>query len=144
MSATQHKTILIVEDSKSLREILAFTLRNRGWTVVESDNGDDALEKATTMDPDLILLDVIIPGKTGFEICSALKGDDRYRHIPILILSSITRGSGKSDEHWKQLSNADEFISKPFQAHHLLRRIEDLLGTKPVRKPDATVEGEIR
>lgn len=122
------KTILVVEDTKNLREIIAFTLRSRGWGVIEAEDGDDALEKAMTQEPDLILLDVMITGKTGFEVCSILKGDDRYRHIPIVMLSAITRGSGKTDDHWKKLANADEFISKPFQAHHLVRRIEDLLA----------------
>ena len=123
-------TVLVVEDTKNLRDIIAFTLRGRGWEVIESGDGDDALQKATTMEPDLIILDVMLPGKTGFEICSILKGDERLRHIPILFLSAITQGSGKSDEHWRQLSNADAFISKPFRAHQLVQSVEELLGRK--------------
>jgi two-component system, chemotaxis family, response regulator PixH len=140
MSLKGPRTVLVVEDTKNLREIIAFTLRARGWGVIESDNGDDALEKATTLDPDVILLDVMIPGKTGFEICALLKGDDRYRHIPILILSAITQGSGKSDGHWKQLSNADAFISKPFRAYQLVQSVEDLLRTASGRQTKLTVE----
>lgn len=126
-------TILVAEDTKNLRDIVAFTLRARGWGVIESGDGDDALEKATTMSPDLIVLDVMLPGKTGFEICSILKGDERYRQIPILILSAITKGSGKSDEHWRGLSCADAFISKPFRAYQLVQAIEELLA-KSARK----------
>jgi CheY-like chemotaxis protein len=132
---TKAKTVLVVDDTKNLREIIAFTLRARGWGVLESDNGDDALEQARSQEPDLILLDVMLPGKTGFEVCSILKGDDRYKHIPIVMLSAITKDSGKSDDHWKDLSPADAFISKPFQALQLVKCIERLLA-----KPSTTVE----
>ncbi|HVR86795.1 MAG TPA: response regulator [Planctomycetota bacterium] len=125
------RTILLVEDSKNLREIIAMTLRGRGWGVIESEDGEDALEKVRTQEPDLILLDVILPGISGFEVCSLLKSDDRYRQIPIVMLSGITRDSGKSDDHWKRLSNADAFISKPFRAHQLMSRLDELLGKLP-------------
>jgi CheY-like chemotaxis protein len=136
---TKAKTVLVVDDTKNLREIIAFTLRARGWGVLESDNGDDALEKARSQQPDLILLDVMLPGKTGFEVCSMLKGDDRYKHIPIVMLSAITKDSGKSDDHWKELSSADAFISKPFHAFQLVQCIESLLGrpSVPAEKPSS-------
>jgi DNA-binding response OmpR family regulator len=134
------RTILLVEDSKNLREIIALTLRARGWGVIEAEDGEDALDKARTQEPDLILLDVILPGISGFEVCSALKRDDRHKSIPIVILSGITKGSGKSDEHWKELSTADAFISKPFRAHHLISRIDELLAKVP--KDDAKTSAE--
>ncbi len=133
MATEKPGTILVAEDTKSLREIVAFTLRGRGWNVVESGDGDDALRKAMTLMPNLIVLDVMMPGKTGFEICSTLKSDERYRNIPILIVSAVTQGSGKSDEHWKELSSADAFISKPFRAQQLMQCIEELIE-KSARK----------
>jgi CheY-like chemotaxis protein len=139
MDAEKAKTILVVEDTKNIREIIAFTLRARGWQVVESADGDDALEKATTLVPDLILLDVMLPGRTGFEICEFLKSQSRYRHIRVVMLSAITKDSGKSDDHWKTLSNADEFISKPFRALQLVECVEGLLGGPPGHESPSTL-----
>jgi two-component system, OmpR family, alkaline phosphatase synthesis response regulator PhoP len=141
MMTDRRKTILVVDDAKSFREVLAFSLRSRGWGVIEAENGDDALALATTQEPDLILTDVVIPGRNGFELCAVLKGDERFRHIPIVILSAVASGTGRGDDHWKALSSADAFISKPFQAHHLFRRIEELLS-RGARARNGTIVGE--
>jgi DNA-binding response OmpR family regulator len=125
------KKILIVDDTKSIREIVAYILRSHGYEVVEAGDGLDAQEKATTLAPDLIVLDAMIPKKTGFELCAELKKDERYRKIPILMLTAITRDTGKSDEYWKEKSQADDFMSKPFKATELVGRIVRLLGDKP-------------
>ena len=127
MPLSNSRTVLIAEDSASIRSILAYLLRARGYEVIESADGSDGLEKALALRPDLIVLDVLMPGKTGFDVCSYLKANESTRSIPVLILTSITRDSGKSDDHWKKLSGADEFVSKPFKAHDLLARIDGLL-----------------
>lgn len=130
------KKILVVDDTKNIREIVAFQLRNRGYEVVESADGQDAWDKATTISPDLIVLDAMLPNKTGFEICMELKSDDRWKHIPVLMLTAITRDTGKNDEYWREKSRADDFISKPFKAPDLVARVEKLLGAaaKPEEK----------
>ncbi|HEV3026449.1 MAG TPA: response regulator [Planctomycetota bacterium] len=127
MTSGAPRTILIAEDTAAIRHILSFMLRSRGYIVIEASNGNDALDIALTRSPDLIMLDVIMPGRTGFDICSYLKSDARWKTIPILILTSVTRGTGKSDEEWKRLSNADDFVTKPFKARDLIERIERLL-----------------
>jgi two-component system alkaline phosphatase synthesis response regulator PhoP len=136
MAPSNAKRILIAEDTKSIRNILAFMLKSHGYEVFESSDGDDALEKAIALLPDLLVLDVMMPGKTGFEICSILKGNEAYRNIRILILTAATRDSGKSDAHWKRISNADDFISKPFKALDMVERIEKLLGRKGPAEPE--------
>ncbi|HVR87159.1 MAG TPA: response regulator [Planctomycetota bacterium] len=127
MTSPAPKTILIAEDTAAIRHILAFMLRSRGYLVIEASNGNEALDFALTRSPDLIMLDVIMPGRTGFDICSYLKADARCKTIPILILTSVTRGTGRSDEEWKRMSNADDFVTKPFKARDLIERIERLL-----------------
>ncbi len=122
------KKILVVDDTRSIREIVAYLLRSRGCDVIESADGLDAWEKATTESPDLIVLDAMIPKKTGFEICEQLKKDDRWKKIPILMLTALTRDSGKTDEYWREKSQADDFMSKPFKAMELVERILKLLG----------------
>jgi two-component system alkaline phosphatase synthesis response regulator PhoP len=128
MTSSRPKRILIAEDNASIRSILAFLLKNHGYDVIESEDGDDTLEKAILIHPDLILLDVMMPGKTGLEVCGILKGNDAHKNIRILILTAATKDSGKDDAHWKRITNADDFISKPFKGSDLVRRIEKLLG----------------
>ncbi|MBI2901324.1 MAG: response regulator [Planctomycetes bacterium] len=122
------KRVLIVEDTKNIREIVAYMLRNRGYEVIEAADGKDGWQKATTMAPDLLVLDAMLPHKTGFEICSDMKASAKWRSIPIIMLTAITRDTGKSDEYWKEKSKADDFVSKPFKAAELVVRIEKLLG----------------
>jgi len=128
MASSKPKKILIAEDNASIRNILAFLLKNHGYDVIESEDGDDTLEKALLIHPDLLLLDVMMPGKTGFEICSILKGNAAHQGIRILILTAVTKDSGKDDAYWKRITNADDFISKPFKGSDLVHRIEKLLG----------------
>lgn len=122
------KKILIVEDTKSIREIVAFMLRSKGYETEESGDGQDAEQRVRSQAPDLIVLDAMLPKKTGFDVCQSLKADDALKKIPILMLTAITRDSGKSDEYWKEKSQADDFMSKPFKATELVERIERLLG----------------
>lgn len=125
------KKVLIVEDTKNIREIVAYMLRNRGYEVVEAADGRDGWQKAQTAGPDCIVLDAMLPHKTGFEICSDLKANPKMQHIPVIMLTAITRDTGKSDDYWKEKSKADDFMSKPFKAAELVVRIEKLLGVEP-------------
>ncbi len=122
------KTILVVDDTKSIREIVAFMLRSRGYEVLESGDGADAREKVKAQRPDLLVLDAMIPKVPGFDLCAELKADPELKAMPILMLTAITRDTGKSDEYWREQSQADDFMSKPFKAADLIARIEKLLG----------------
>ncbi len=122
------KKILVVEDTKSIREIISFMLRGKGFEVLEAGDGQEGEEMARRERPDLILLDAMLPKKTGFDVCASLKSDADLKGIRILMLTAITRDTGKSDEYWKEKSLADDFMSKPFKAVELVDRIEKLLG----------------
>lgn len=120
--------ILVVDDTKSIREIVAFLLRGKGYEVIEAADGEDARRMAMAEAPDLIVLDAMIPKITGFALCAELKADERYRTIPILMLTAITRDTGKSDDYWREKTQADDFVSKPFKAQDLVGRVERLLA----------------
>ena len=128
MSLLEPRTVLVAEDSAAVRNILAFLLRGRGYPVIECADGREALDRARADHPDVVLLDVMMPGITGFEVCQALKADPATRAIPVMILTSVTQGTGKSDEHWKSLSGADDFMTKPFKAVDILDRIGRLVA----------------
>ena len=125
------KKILVVEDTKNIREIVAFMLRNRGHEVMEAPDGEVGWKKATTENPDLIVLDAMLPGRTGFDICADLKASPKYQSIPVIILTAITQNTGKDDKYWKEKSMADDFMSKPFKPQELMERVEKLLGIAP-------------
>jgi DNA-binding response OmpR family regulator len=122
------KTILVVDDTKSIREIVAFMLRGRGYEVVEAADGQEAREKIKANRPDMVLLDAMLPKVTGFDLCAEMKADKDFKSMPILMLTAITKDSGKSDEYWREKSQADDFMSKPFKATELVARIEKIVG----------------
>ena len=136
MALSSSKTVLVVESTAAIRSTISFLLRNRGFEVIEATDGDEAMEEARAHGPDLIILDTLMPGSTGFDLCSSLKSDENMRGIPVLMLIPSV-GAGKSNEEWKKLSGADGFVSKPLKAHDLLERVERLIGrqdTSRIRK----------
>jgi len=131
MSHHEPRAVLLAEDSPAIRSILAFLLRGRGYSVIECADGIEALDRARTENPDAVILDVMMPGLSGFEVCRALKEDPATRAIPIMILTSVTQGAGKTDEHWKSLSGADDFMTKPFKSADILQRVAAMTRPKP-------------
>jgi twitching motility two-component system response regulator PilH len=121
-------TILVVEDTPSIREIVCFLVRGKGHEVFEAGDGIEGERVARRERPDLIVLDAMLPGRTGFDVCASLKAEPEFRKIPILILTAMTRDSGQSDEEWRARSGADGFMSKPFKGVELLELIQRLLA----------------
>jgi len=122
------KMILLADDSASTRRALRAILERRGFGVVEARNGDEALQKAVIHRPDLIILDVMMPGRSGLEVAASLKSRDEYQAIPILLFSGVPTSGGKGEEYWKGQSFADDFLSKPCKARELLGKVERLLA----------------
>ncbi len=113
-------TILIVDDEHSGRETLQSVLEGEGYNLVMAENGRQAIEKAKALLPDVILLDVMMPGMTGFEVCERIRSDPQVAEIPIIILTAL-------DDHESLLTGlkagADDFISKPFDRFELRARL---------------------
>lgn len=136
------KKILIAEDDPNIRTILQFTLEGAGHEVTAVDNGTAALDQSRKTEPDLIMLDVMMPGKNGLEVCYELKNDPKMEHIPVLILTATTQTSTKSDDYWRVRSRADDFMSKPFKSADLIKRVEKLLTDQYREKGDG--QGRLR
>jgi len=122
------KTILVVDEARSSREALAGVLRNRGYVVKESQDGAEALERLLEDPPDLVILDAMLPRRSGIEICQSIKSENRPRNLPVILVTSLTRTIGKNDHYWREKTGADEFLSKPFAPQDLLSRIDRLLA----------------
>lgn len=116
--------ILIAEDERDIRDLVAFTLRFAGHEVFAATNGEEALDLAPRVDPDLVLMDVRMPRMTGYEACRALKADPVLKHIPVIFLSA----KGQESEIQQGLdAGAEEYLLKPFAPDQLTNRVRDIL-----------------
>ena len=118
--------ILIVDDEPDLLSVLRFGLEAEGFEVTDASDGVRGLELARTLAPDLIVLDLMLPRMDGYKVCRALKFDDRYRRIPVFILSAR---SGETDRRLALDLGADEYMAKPYEVRELVARIRSKLGT---------------
>jgi two-component system alkaline phosphatase synthesis response regulator PhoP len=138
---SKSKTILIADDEPDILEILEYNLSAEGFTVIKAKNGDEALDLAKAHKPDLIILDVMMPRKTGMDVCQILRSQSQYASTLIIMLTAL------SDEanHIKGLEmGADDYISKPISPKVLISRVNALL--RRTFKPDETkiILGELQ
>ncbi len=118
------KKVLIVEDERDLAELLAYNLEKEGYQVLVTGTGLDGLETARRELPDLVILDLMLPGMMGTEVCSALRHSDKTRGIPVLMLTA------RGDEIDRVVGfemGADDYIVKPFSMRELMLRIRAVL-----------------
>lgn len=117
--------ILIAEDEPDIRELVAFTLRFAGHEVVATSNGEEALQQASQMIPDIILMDVRMPKMTGYDACRAMKADPVLMDIPVVFLSA----KGQDAEIQAGLdAGAEEYLLKPFAPDQLVERVKAILS----------------
>ena len=117
--------ILIAEDERDIRDLIKFTLGFAGYEVVDAMNGEEAVEIAKRELPDLILMDVRMPRKTGYEACTEIKADPRLKDIPIIFLSA--KGQDAEIQAGLQ-AGATEYLLKPFAPDQLTQRIQVVLS----------------
>ncbi len=120
-------TILVADDMEANRELLSGLLTAEGYTVVCAEDGDRALDAIHQKAVDLALLDVMMPGATGFSACLAIKSKPETRLIPVVLVTSLT---STDDRIHGIMCGADDFLSKPVNKHELLARVRSLLRLK--------------
>lgn len=121
---TRAKTILLVDDDHAILKFVGLILENEGYRVVTARDGDEALETARDRRPDLVLLDIIMPRKNGYQVCRALKEDAALSRVPVLFLSAKSQ---PSDRFWARRVGGDGFLAKPFDPADLVREVNTLL-----------------
>jgi len=115
---SKNTKVLVADDEDSLRVLLAAVINSEdGFDFTEAIDGDDTLEKVKADKPEILILDVMMPGKTGFEVCEILKQDPEYQDIEIIIL---TAKGQESDQEWAKSCGADYFLKKPFSPLELI------------------------
>jgi two-component system, OmpR family, alkaline phosphatase synthesis response regulator PhoP len=118
-----HK-ILIADDEPNIVLSLEFLMKREGYEVRVAENGDDALAQVADFMPDLVLLDVMLPRRNGFDVCQQIRGDPRSQNVRVVMLTA----KGRDTEVQKGLAlGADAYITKPFSTKELVARVKELL-----------------
>ncbi|WP_456015897.1 EAL domain-containing response regulator [Pseudomonas fluorescens] len=125
--ASQPATLLIVDDEPHVRKLLETLLQHEGYQTLSAGSGEEALQLVAQQPPDLILLDIMMPGMDGYEVASHLKGDEATASIPIIMLSALSEPSARVTG---LQTGAEEFISKPVERVELWLRVRNLLRLK--------------
>lgn len=126
--------ILVIEDEQSIADVIVYNLQKEGFNVFWERDGRDGLKKAQALVPDLCVLDLMLPGIDGLQICRLLKSDPRTKLVPVMML---TARSGETDEIVGFNMGADDYVTKPFRVQPLMHRIKALL-----RRSDVVEEGK--
>lgn len=121
------KKILIVDDNQDSRELVVKILKNRGYLIIEAVDGEEALEKATAENPDLILMDISIPKLDGYEVTRRLKCQVKFKDTPII---ALTAHAMKGHREKALEAGCDGYISKPIDIHELPDQIKSYLKNK--------------
>lgn len=118
------KRVLLIEDERNIIEAISFILSRDGWTVHTHEDGSTALEKVRSTPPDMIILDVMLPGRSGFDILRDLRADPATAAIPVMMLTA--RGQEK-DRALAMRLGANHFMTKPFSNAEVRDQVRDLI-----------------
>jgi DNA-binding response OmpR family regulator len=130
--------ILVVEDEEDIRELIAYHLGREGYEVIQANNGLEALSLLRELNPDLVLLDLMLPGMDGLEVCRAIKQDPLTRDVCIIM---VTAKEEESDQVLGLGLGADDYVTKPFRPRTLMARVEAVLRRGKFRKEQRSMQG---
>ncbi len=118
------RTVLVVDDGPAELELICRYLREGGYTVISTTDAKDALEKAESQKPDLVVTDVVMPGMSGFELCRSLKKNEATQQLPVVICTSKNQDL---DKLWGKKQGADAYVTKPFTREDLLQAVQSVV-----------------
>jgi two-component system alkaline phosphatase synthesis response regulator PhoP len=128
--------ILVVDDEPDIVEIITFTLESKGHEITSAKDGAEGIEQVKKDEPDLIILDVMMPKMNGMQVVDYLRNKEQYNHIPIIMLTATTQYSRKPDEEWRKKIGVEDYISKPFEPIDLITRVDKVLKDNFRQKGD--------
>ncbi len=120
----KQKRILIADDEEDFVTLLQFTLETEGYECLTAYDGNEALSKAKKENPDLVILDIMMPRMNGYEVSRLLKFSKRYKHIPIIMLTARTQ---EKDRKLGEDTGADMYVTKPFEMNDLVNAVNNIL-----------------
>ncbi len=126
------KKILLADDSITIQKVISITFSSPEYEITIVDNGNDAIKKAGEVKPDIILTDIVMPGKNGYEVCDAVKSNPSLQGTPVLLLTGAFEAF---DEQKAKQAGADAWLSKPFETQALIDKVNALFSKPAVKKP---------
>jgi DNA-binding response OmpR family regulator len=127
------RLLLVADDDEDILQLLSFRLERAGYEIVQAGNGEDALRLALELRPALAILDVMMPGLTGYEVTRELRRNEDTRGMPIIL---VTAKAQTTDVAQGMAAGADDYVTKPFDAGDLTERVERLLRPRLVAPAD--------
>ncbi|WP_243338681.1 response regulator, partial [Anaeromyxobacter soli] len=121
------KNLLLADDSITIQKVVGITFANEDYQVVAVGNGEDAIARARELRPDVILADVVMPKRNGYEVCEAVKADPALAHIPVVLLAGTFEAF---DEARARSARADGHVAKPFESQALINKVRELVEGK--------------
>ena len=134
--AFENKRILVVDDDHEIVELVKAVLRTKGYEILVAYDGEEGWNKLLSLRPDLVVLDLRMPGMSGMQLCKNVRANPEVARTPLLVMTGLAEGIDKPDSFWVQGLGCDDFMAKPFDALNLLGRVEYLL-----RKHDYISDG---
>jgi two-component system alkaline phosphatase synthesis response regulator PhoP len=125
-----NNSVLVIEDEADIREVMLYNLQREGFRAIGCATGEEGLREIRTATPDLIILDLMLPGTDGIEICRRIKHDEHWRSIPLIM---VTAKGEESDIVLGLTAGADDYLTKPFRTKELLARVAAVLRRGPLR-----------
>lgn len=119
--------VMIVEDEPNIVESLSFVFSREGWQVTAALDGDTAIERLLSEPPDILVLDVMLPPHSGFEVLKRVRSEPGLKHLPVIVLTA--KGQEK-DRHTALRLGADAFVTKPFSNRDIVQQVRDLAASK--------------
>lgn len=129
--------IMVIEDEPDIVEVITYNLSREGFQVLSANDGEEGLDRTRDESPDLVLLDLMLPGLDGVELCRRLKSEPRTRRIPIIM---VTAKGDESDVVLGLGVGADDYIKKPFSPKELVARVKAVLRRAPLRHDDELMQ----
>ena len=142
-----NKTVLIIDDEKDLLELVRYNLEKEGFDVILASDGQSGLDIATEHRPDVVVLDLMMPGKSGLEVCQQLRADPRTSRMPVIMLTAKV---SEADRVVGLELGADDYVSKPFSPRELVARVKAVLrrvtmqseAPRLIKQGDLTIDVE--
>ena len=120
--------ILVADDSVTIQKVVELTFSKEDFTLIQARSGEEALRKAKEVRPDLILLDLVMPDKNGYDVCIALRADPMLRTVPIILLAGTFESF---DQQRGTQAGANDFVTKPFESQVLIGKVKQLIAEDP-------------
>ena len=124
----EDKRILCVEDDPAMTDLVTLILKNRGYTVESAQSGKEGLAKIHEFDPDLVLLDLMMPDMSGWDVYQSMKADEAMRNIPVIVVTAKAQNIDKV--LGMRIAKVQDYITKPFSPAELIDRVERVLDSK--------------